>query len=75
METILRAYLSLVSFGDELFTSLIARPALATRGRRGAGMVEYMLLAMLAVFIFLAVRLAMSGTFNQMIQKVRDAIG
>jgi hypothetical protein len=63
---------SLLSLVDSRRTLLLTK---ATSNRsRAAGLVEYMLLGALAVFLFLLIRAVLGGSFSSILDRIKSAL-
>lgn len=77
MRLITRFHLAVTALAARLAAPRPARLVVTTSGRtrRGAGLIEYMLLAFLAVVLFALLRVAFPAIFDNIIDKIKTAVG
>ena len=75
--TLTRIYLAVLDAVEWTLARLAPRPQYATvsRTRRGAGLIEYALLAALAVGLFLIIRTVLNGGIGDKFRDVLEGIG
>lgn len=77
MDTVIRLYVQLAAALRDTWEAYVAprpRYALVTRSRRGAGLLEYALLAALAVILFIGIRTALAGRVGKLTSNVGNEI-
>lgn len=75
METMIRLYLALVGILARAAATLAPQPQLAVaRARRGAGFLEYMMVAALAVAAFVALKLIFPSVLSGLLDNIKNAI-